>query len=120
MAAARRPRAEGKPLAPTRPIHSFDRPPRPARVDPRLSDRAYRVLVTLEAYCWGESRECWVSNRTLAEQSGGAHPDTIRRALRQLEALGYLTTTPDPSKVRGQRIQLLYDLAGPRPVQDPE
>lgn len=119
MTAARRRPARGRDPAPTRPVHTFDRAPRTARSDRELSDRAYRVLATLEAYCWGDSRACWVSNRTIAEQSGGCHPDTIRRALRDLEARGYLRTEPDPTKVRGQRIHLLYDLAGPPTRPDP-
>lgn len=93
--------------------HGFDRVSKEARADPRLSDRAYRVLATLEGYCWGEDRESWPSNRTLGLKSGGVGPEAIRRALRELERLGYVRIVPDPTKNRGQRIELLYQLRRP-------
>jgi hypothetical protein len=33
------------------PPHSFDQVSRIARADKRLSDRAFRVLATIESYC---------------------------------------------------------------------
>ncbi len=98
------------------PPHSFDQVSRIARADKRLSDRGYRVLATIEGYCWGDRRDCWVSNRTLGEESGGFSPNTVRVALRELERLGYLRTEPDQAKARGQRLILLYTLKRPGPL----
>lgn len=115
MSQAARKEARGRDPAPARPVHAFDRPPRAARLDPELSATAYRVLATIEAHCYGDRRECWPSNRTIGEQSGRISPETVRRALRELEARGYLAIRPDPTKARGQRLTPLYDLAGPTP-----
>jgi hypothetical protein len=95
------------------PPHSFDQVSRIARADKRLSDRGYRVLATIEGYCWGDRRDCWVSNRTLGEESGGVSARTTCRAIRELEQLGYLKTVPDLSKIRGHRLVLLYQLKRP-------
>ncbi len=97
------------------PPHSFDQVSRIARADDRLSDRAFRVLAAIEGYCWGDRRDCWVSNRTLGKESGGVGPNTVRRSLRELERLGYLRIEPDKTKARGQRIVLLYTLKRPGP-----
>jgi hypothetical protein len=93
--------------------HSFDQVSRIARADKRLSDRAYRVLATIEGYCWGDQRECWASNTTLGDQSGGVGPEAVRRAIRELETLGYLRIEPDKTKGRGHRLVLLYQLKRP-------
>jgi hypothetical protein len=95
------------------PPHSFDQVSRIARADKRLSDRGYRVLATIEGYCWGDRRDCWVSNRTLGEQSGGVSAMTARRAIRELEQLGYLRIEEDKTKARGHRLVLLYQLKRP-------
>ena len=97
------------------PPHSFDQVSRIARADERLSDRAFRVLAAIEGYCWGDRRDCWVSNRTLGHESGGVGPNTVRRSIRELEKLGYLRTEPDKAKARGQRLILLYTLKRPGP-----
>ena len=97
------------------PPHSFDQVSRIARADKRLSDRGYRVLAAIEGYCWGDRRDCWVSNRTFGNESGAVRPRTIRRAIRELEQLGYLRTEPDQAKARGQRLILLYRFKRPGP-----
>lgn len=97
------------------PPHAFDQVTRVARADRRLSAQAYRVLATIESYCWGVSRECWTSNRTLGEQSGGVSTTTARRAIHELESLGYLRIEEDKTKARGQRLVLLYELKRPGP-----
>ncbi len=84
-----------------------------ARRDRRLGHRDFRVLCSIEGRCWGDQRDCWTSNRTLGEESGGIGPEAVRRAIRVLERLGYLRVEVDPSKVRGSRLILLYQLKGP-------
>jgi hypothetical protein len=107
--------------APQPPIREpFDQTPKRARQDSQLSDRAYRVLAGLEGYCFGDDRESWVTNKTLGRVCGGKGPNAVRQALRELEALGYLRIEPDPTKMRGQRIQLLYLLKRPADVEDLE
>lgn len=108
-------RAEGEQPPSREPSHAFDQVSRRARSDGQLSDRAYRVLATIEHYAWGDRRDCWASNRTIGEQSGGVGPEAVRRALRELEARGYLRCEPDPTKARGQRLILLYELKRPGP-----
>ena len=97
------------------PAHTFDRTSRVARADPKLSHRAYRVLAAIEGHCWGDRRDCWTSNTTLGLEAGGIGPEGVRRAIRELEKLGYLRIEPDPSKVRGHRLILLYELKGALP-----
>lgn len=93
--------------------HGFDQVSRIARADPRLSHRAFRLLACLEGYCFGDDRESWVTNRTLGKQSGGIGPNAVRLGLRELEQAGYIRIDPDPSKMRGARIRLLYRLKRP-------
>jgi hypothetical protein len=93
--------------------HTFDKVPRKARSDTKLSARSYRVLAAIEGHAWGESRECWACNRTLGHEAGGIGPEAVRRAIRQLEHLGYLRVEPDPSKMRGSKLCLLYQLRKP-------
>jgi hypothetical protein len=90
--------------------HRFDQVSRVARADPRVTDRAYRVLATIESYCWGESRSCFATNRTIGTQSGGVGPETVRRAIRCLEKAGYLRVEEDKTRMRGSRIVLLYKI----------
>ena len=94
------------------PPHNFDRASRVARSDKRLGHRAYRVLAAIEGHCWEGRRDCWTSNTTLGEEAGGIGPEAVRRAIRELEQLGYLRVEPDPTKARGQRLILLYQLKG--------
>jgi hypothetical protein len=99
--------------------HPFDQVSRLARADPRLSDRAFRVLCTLEGYCFGDDRECWPSNRTIGQKSGGVGPEAIRRAIRELEKIGYLEVIPDTRRFRGQRLRITHQLRKPeRPLGD--
>jgi hypothetical protein len=93
--------------------HAFDQVSRVARADPRLTGSAYRILATIEGYCWGDRRDCWACNRTLGAQAGGIGPEQVRRCLRQLESAGYLKIEPDPSRKRGNRLILLYELKKP-------
>ena len=95
------------------PPHGFDQVSRVARADDRLSAQGYRVLAAIESYCWGDSRDCWTSNRTLGKQSGGVSATTARRAIHELQKLGYLRIEEDKTKVRGQRLVLLYRLKRP-------
>jgi hypothetical protein len=99
--------------------HPFDQVSRLARADPRLSARGFRVYCTLEGYCFGDDRECWPSNRTIGKNSGGVGPEAVRRALRELEKLGYLEVIPDPRRYRGQRLRITHQLRKPeRPVYE--
>ena len=94
------------------PAHAFDRTSRVARADPRLGHRAFRVLAAIEGHCWANRRESWTSNTTLGIEAGGIGPEGVRRAIRELERLGYLRIEPDPSKIRGHRVILLYQFKG--------
>jgi hypothetical protein len=99
--------------APAPELHSFDQVSREARRDPRLSHRAFRVLATLEGYCFGDVRESWACNRTIGQASGGIGINAVRLALRELEKFGYLEVIPDASRMRGSRLKLLYQLKRP-------
>ena len=68
----------------------FGRIPLSAARDDVLSATDFRVLVAL-SYHQGTNPCCWPSQRTLARETGLSAP-TIRRALRRLEARGYLIT----------------------------
>jgi hypothetical protein len=93
--------------------HAFDQVSRVARADPRVTDRAYRVLATIVSYCWGISGTCFATNRTIGRQSGGVGPEAVRRAIRCLEKAGYLRVEEDNTRMRGQRIILLFKLRRP-------
>jgi hypothetical protein len=93
--------------------HGFDQVSKQARADPRLSHRAFRVLACLEGYCFGDNRESWACNRTIGKTSGGIGINAVRLALRELEKYGYLEVIPDPSRMRGSRLKLLYRLKRP-------
>jgi Helix-turn-helix domain len=97
--------------------HRFDQVSRTARADRRLGDRAYRLLAAIESYCWGDRRDCWTCNRILGEQIGGSSPSTVRRAIRELVTAGYLRVEPDATKMRGQRLILLFELARSEPYE---
>ena len=97
---------------PTEP-HGFDQVSKTARKDARLSHRAFRVLATLESYCFREDRESWACNRTIGTSSGGIGPNAVRLALRELEKLGYIAIIPDISRMRGSRIQIRFHLVKP-------
>lgn len=99
------------------PTYTFARLPLAAWDDPRLSDRAFRVLFAIERHCWGDRRECWATNATLAGRSRRVSHDTIGRGLRELVDLGYIRVEPDPTKARGQRIVLLYRLKAKDPLE---
>jgi hypothetical protein len=93
--------------------HGFDKVSREARCNCALSHRAFRVLATLEGYCFGDDRESWACNRTIGAKSGGIGPNAVRLALRELERHGYLEIVPDDRKFRGSRLRLLYTMRGP-------
>ena len=94
--------------------HGFVRGSMVALKDAELGHRSFRVLCALEGYCWGDDdRESWATNRTLGRRAGGIGPDAVRLALRELEQRGYVRIEPDPSKMRGSRIILLYQLKRP-------
>ncbi len=93
--------------------HGFDQVSKVARCDPRLSHRSFRVLCSLEGFCFRDDRQSWVTNRTLGRISGGIGKDAARLALRELEKLGYIRLIEDETKMRGQRIEILYRLKQP-------
>ena len=62
-----------------------------AACDPNISNGAHRLLIYLD-WRQGNDDSCWPSVARMARDLG-AHPDTIRRRLRELEQAGYLLTT---------------------------
>jgi DNA-binding transcriptional ArsR family regulator len=92
---------------------SFDQVPRKARADKQLSATGYRVLAAIEGGCFGSSRRCSLTNGKLGANAGGISHNTVRRALRELEELGYLRVELDKTRFRGQVLVLLYELKGP-------
>jgi hypothetical protein len=88
--------------------HGFVKASIIALKDEALSHRSFRVLISLESYCWGDDRESWPTNRTLGLRAGGIGPEAVRQALRELERRGYLQLVPDTTRWRGSRIVLLY------------
>jgi hypothetical protein len=105
--------ADAQAVTPLVERHGFDQVSRTARVDPRLSHRSFRVLATLESYCFGDARESWACNRTIGQASGGIGSNAVRLALRELEKLGYVRLIPDDRKMRGSRLEILYLLKRP-------
>lgn len=55
---------------------------------------AYRVAAVLAANADRDTGECFLKVRSIAAQLGGCSDRTVQRALRELEAAGYLVTTP--------------------------
>lgn len=106
---------EGGRPAPTRPDPGprdpervgFDAVPRTIREDPRVSATAYRVYAAVLSCCWGKARETQATNAKLGERAGDCSPDTIGRALANLERCGYLKRVVDPLVLAGRRIVLL-------------
>ncbi len=66
----------------------------PNALIPLVSGTAYRVAGVLAAHADRATGECFPRVKTIAKELGGRSDRTVQRALRELEGVGYLVTTP--------------------------
>lgn len=83
-------------MSTTRPSYQFDRLPKDAAKDKRLSSVDYHILGYL-CSCVNQEGRCWPRQETIAEHVG-KNREWVNRRIRHMQKLGYLVVEKDGNK----------------------